>query len=90
MLDALLVLARQIIDSNQKCQECISEKQQKLGIDEYTLSADTIVLKPGGREVTLKAIFFGQNEGCEIVLDVDREIVRSVKNYLGRMSTPKG
>lgn len=80
--DEVLIVASRIIESNEKCRSFITEKQEKLG-SEYSVQIDRILLRPGGREVTLRVLFPGASEGCEVVLDVDREIVRSVKNYLG-------
>ncbi len=80
--EEVLGLARQMVESNEKCRRFILEKQKKFG-NEYILQLDTILLRPGGREAVLRALFYGQNEGCEFVLDVDREVVRSLKNYLG-------
>jgi len=83
--EEVLAIARRILESDEECRRFIAEKQKKLG-SEYTISLDTIVLKPGGREATLRALFSGRSEGCEIVLDVDRELVRLIKNYLGDSS----
>ena len=80
-LDEVLAIAGRIIASDDKCRRVLEEKQKMFG-SEYKIALDSILLKPGGREAVIRALFLGHSEGCEIIVDVDREIVRLVKNYL--------
>ena len=72
--------AKEIVLAYDECVELIRERSKKQEMNDFELVVDSIVLKPGRREVLLR-VLFPDKGGFQVKLDVDNALVHWVKNY---------